>query len=633
MLAKMNHDNQPLSIPQVSDSHKRISDKVKNIYEAGVAYKQSIGLFEKCAEYDNFYNSEHWPAATKETKNFPRPVINKFASIINQKVAGVLHDLGEIHFLPVEQEQFVDDGQALRYHIDPIDFEEPLENYDISASEALSLVAKHELQRMEFRDLLSRECLTAALMGTMCILFTWDNTLVGGGANSRWVGNVVAQGIDPVDIYVVDPKQHEIQEQPGIVITERKPLSQVKDFYGQFSDEVNYLQPDERSRAHLPYSHERFESDEADYVDLYHYWAKEAVEHEVEIGGEKVKRIGYQVNYYVVCQDRVIREDKDISKSGLYPIASMQWYPKRKSFYGKPESADQINNQKELNRLAGMGLLSIYTTGLPNVRYKEGYVKKEEIPAGAGGIIKDTSQLGVWAIDYMQPPQAPAILPYLRDSLIKSMEDTACVHEAWMGKAPSAQLNASAIIALQEAAGVTIGDIQQRLHRFLRDCGRILLSFWKEKWDYARLIRVIGDHNPNKVKGVFWFKGTDLADMEFDIMVSSGPSPFSRAIIAATLDTMLQYGAIDGQEYLELLPPESFPKVRYILERRKQREEEARQLLLEQQFKIVEKIAEEVVIQAQARGVEIGPEALEQLWAMVKESSQQIEQGKEESVA
>ena len=109
---------------------------------------------------------------------------------------------------------------------------------------------------MEFRDLLSRECLTAALMGTMCILFTWDNTLVGGGANSRWVGNVVAQGIDPVDIYVVDPKQHEIQEQPGIVVTERKPLSQVKDFYGQFSDEVNYLQPDERSRAHLPYSTE-----------------------------------------------------------------------------------------------------------------------------------------------------------------------------------------------------------------------------------------------------------------------------------------------------------------------------------------------------------------------------------------
>ena len=127
---------------------------------------------------------------------------------------------------------------------------------------------------------------------------------------------------------------------------------------------------------------------------------------------------------------------------------------------------------------------------------------------------------------------------------------------------------------------------------------------------------------------MFWFKGTDLADMEFDIVVSSGPSPFSRAITAATLDTMLQYGAIDGQEYLELLPPESFPKVRYILERRKQREEEARQLLLEQQFKIVEKIAEEVVIQAQARGVEIGPEALEQLWAMVKEYSQQIEQGK-----
>ena len=225
----------------------------------------------------------------------------------------------------------------------------------------------------------------------------------------------------------------------------------------------------------------------------------------------------------------------------------------------------------------------------------------------------------------MQPPQASSIIPFLRDSLAKGMEDSSGVHEAWTGKAPSAQLNASAIIALQEAAGIMIGNIQERLKRFLRDCGRIMLSFWKEKWDMERLIRITGDRYPNKVKGVFWFKGTDFADMEFDITVSSGPSPFSKAIVAATLDALLQYQAIDGQEYLEMLPPESFPKVQYILERRKQKEEEARRAMIEQQFQVIEHMAEEVVAQAQAQGVEITPEAIQQLMMMVQEAGKEME--------
>lgn len=607
----------PLTIPQSSSADLKLVQKVKKIYQAGVTYKQAVDFYAKCAEYDRFYNADQWPQVTEQTRNFPRPITNKFAEIINQKVAGVMHDMGEIHFLPVEKE-----ADGMNIHVEGMGGEEDIEGYDISAAEAMSLVAKHEQERMEFKDLLGRECLYGAITGTLCILFAWDNTLTGGGANSKWIGNVTAQGIDAVDIYVENPKEHEIQKQPGVIIAERLPLRQVKDFYGQFTDTVKYLkadEPEERPFRGI------VEQAEAEYVNVYHYWTKEATEHEPEIGGEKLKRITYQVNYYVICQDRVIREDTDINKAGLYPIATMQWYPRKNSFLGKAESADLINNQKELNRTQGLGLLTVYQTGLPNIVYKSGFIDKNKIPPGGGGVIEDSSQPGVSAISYMQPPQASSIIPFLRDSLAKGMEDSSGVHEAWTGKAPSAQLNASAIIALQEAAGIMISNIQERLKRFLRDCGRIMLSFWKEKWDMERLIRITGDRYPNKVKGVFWFKGTDFADMEFDITVSSGPSPFSKAIVAATLDAMLQYQAIDGQEYLEMLPPESFPKVQYILERRKQKEEEARQMMIEQQFQVIEHMAEEVVAQAQAQGVEITPEAIQQLMMMVQEAGKEME--------
>ena len=610
----------PVNHPKVSEKDRKIAERIKRVYHAGVQYKQSMQYYEKWAEHARFWCGDQWPAPTEKTQNFPRPVINKVAEIVNQKVAGILHDVGEIHYLPMEQYA---DVRRLPVENMGLDEGEDITNSDIDAAEALSLVAKHEQDRMEFRDILDRGTLNAAITGTMCLLFSWDNTLVGGGENSKWKGNVNCQEIDPFDIYPEDPSQHEVQKQPGIIIAERLPLSQVKDFYGQFSDEVLYLKA-EKPEARIQ-SERRIEQDETDYVNIYHYWTKEAVEHEIEFGGEQVKQISHQVNYYVSCQDRIIREDKNISAAGLYPIATFQWYPKKKSFFGKSEVDDLIASQKELNRLAGLGLLTVYTTGLPNVVYKSGFINKEDILPGGGGIIEDSSQPGVQAISYMQPPQASAIIPYLRDSLTKGMEDTSGVHEAWTGRAPSAQLNASAIIALQEAAGITIGNIQERLHRCLRDCGRILLSFWKEKWDYERLIRITSDNHPGNIKGVFWFKGTDFADMEFDVKVSSGPSPFSKAIVAATLDHLIQYQAIDGETYLELLPPESFPKVQYILRRQKEREMEARQAMIEQQFQVIEHMAEEVVAQAQAQGVEITPEAIAQLMEMVKEAGAELE--------
>ena len=167
----------------------------------------------------------------------------------------------------------------------------------------------------------------------------------------------------------------------------------------------------------------------------------------------------------------------------------------------------------------------------------------------------------------MQPPQAPAILPYLRDSLIRVWKIRL------VSRSMDRQSTFGAVDRFSHYSSASRWGYYRRysarLHKFLRDCGRILLSFWKEKWDYARLIVLSAIITPIRLRVCFGSR-EPFGRNEFDIIVSSGPSPFSRAITAATLDTMLQHGAIDGQEYLELLPPESFPKVPHP-ERRKQK--------------------------------------------------------------
>ena len=94
--------------------------------------------------------------------------------------------------------------------------------------------------------------------------------------------------------------------------------------------------------------------------------------------------------------------------------------------------------------------------------------------------------------------------------------------------------------------------------------------------------------------------------------------------MAATLDHLIQYQAMMAKpiwSYCLL----KFPKVQFILRRQKEREEEARQAMIEQQFQVIEHIAEAVVAEAQAQGVEIGPEAIAQLMEMVKEAGAELE--------
>lgn len=628
----------------ISDDEKAEVQKIVRRNQAGYSYYQSTGFYDQCALAERFWNAEQWPAVTKKTKNFPRPVTNFYAEIIDQKVAGILYELPEIHFLAI------DSDVGPRYQINVLEQEEGMggeqgeniEDFDISASEMLSLMAKQEAQRMELDSLLDDACRTAAQMGSPVLYFPFDNTLIGGGRHSRWIGNIVGVEIDPTDFIVGDPTQKDLQLQPWIQVNERLPLSSVKEIYQDFeTDKVKSLKSEQDRTHHRTYSQQTVELDETDMVNLIHQWERKRVVDSKEItnigedGEEKtttVKRYRFQVSYKVICQEMIIRQDNNI-KITRYPFVSFQWYPKRKSFVGKSESVDLIPNQKNYNRLLGMGLLGAFQTGLPNIWFKEPFVRKEDIPHGGGGIIKDTSPPGQMGVGYMQPPTSSYNIDQLKEILKGGAKESAGVHEAWSGKAPSAQLNASAIIALQEAAGVRIRGIQRRLHRAMKDIGRIWLEYWKVYYTEDRMYRLSGTRSRSKIEGVIWFNGTALQDMEFDIEVSaSGASPYSKSVINASLTEMIQYKAIDGDEYLEMLPGDVFPKAQEMLRRREEKREVEQMMMQQQQLEIVNQVVAQVVKQAAAAGVEITPEALDQMQAMIGEADQQQSEGVIENV-
>jgi hypothetical protein len=567
---KRKDKDSPLSYPSQSDTDKHKAEKIRRRYRSGVSYKQGQRLYEEWAEYERFWNADHWPEVTPDTEDFPRPVINRFTSNIEQKVAGLTYELPEIYFEPVEGDPDIEKGG--------------IQSADLQAAEILSIVAEAQAEKLELEDLLGQGVRNAATLGNGIWFFPWDNTIIGGGPNSRYVGDIAGYVIDPVDFFPGDPTNPDIQSQPWIILAERRPLSEVKDFYRVYApDVVDLLQPEQQTSDTQIYDHQKVEQDETSYVDVLHHFWKETreirkvislgVEIEGEAGGaglEETKEvITYEtvLNYEVECQNFLLREEERFYEHGLYPFVSFRWYPKRKSFWGKPESKDIIAAQKEVNRLLGISLLSAYMAGLPDEVYKPEHIDENDLEGTVGGRrIKDNSPGQFWSIKYLEPPTPAGHIPELKQSIETGMNEVSGVHEAWSGKAPSADLNASAIIALQEAAGVRIRDVQRRLTKAIREMGELWLAYWKEFYTEPRLYRKVG---PNNQVGFIWFTATDYKDMQFDVKVQAGTaSPFSKTLSMANLDKLLEMRLITPEEYLDMIPNDIMPQAKRILAKR-----------------------------------------------------------------
>ncbi len=600
----------------VSPDEKNLSDKIAKCLSSGENYKSTQGYYEEWKEYQRFWDSDQWPNIKPGTEDYPRPQTNHFGEIIEMKVAGLTYEPPEMYFEPKKGSLKKD----FKIPVKPLD--EEGEEFHIKPSELLTVASENVWDHNDMDQKIENFARSAGLLSNGILYSYWDSRVVGGGEGS-YIGEIGVMEIDISDFFVGDPTEPDVQKQPYVIITERRPIDQVKDEYSRFGSSVDHIQPAQRRAISKVYKHEMIEQTDTEYVDLIHYWEKIEKVEEIEIEGVSVKRRSMQVNYYVTCGEFVLREEKNFYPNALYPFVNFAWYPRRKSFYGKAESRDLINNQKELNRLQGIALLGAYKTGLPNIKVKSDFVKIENLALGPGGdIIEDMSPPGTgWGVEYMQPPTIASYIPLLKDAMAQGMKDVSGVHEAWSGKAPSAHLNASAIMALQEAAGVRIRGIQRRLFAAIRDLGRIWLGYMMEHYTEDRMYKV---YSPDNAEGIAWFKVDDFKKMDFEVKVAmSSASPYSKTVIASTLENMVERGIIDSDMYLKMLPPEVFPKVSDLLELVEKRQQEQQDMALQQQIQIVNEMVTKTMDIAEAKGLPITVETLEEMRQMIQETAKE----------
>ncbi len=389
-------------------------------------------------------------------------------------------------------------------------------------------------------DSLKNIALRRAFVTGTGILYTyWDPDLPTGqyADDARTTpirGDIRCEVLDVENVYFGDPTIPSVQDQPWIILAARRPVSAVvRDAarYGVGEDAIARIRPDEG------------ESDPDEpkvtvLTKLYKEYAPDG---------------SYRVMAVCATAGAVVRPPFDIGIR-MYPLAAFRWETRGESAYGESEVTHLIPNQIAINRAVTAGANAVMMMGMPIM-----VVNEDVVPVA---VTNDPGQIipvnGAEDLHNALTYVAPADFAPQFDGLVTSMIDQTLTqsgaNDAALGDARPD--NASAILALQEAARIPLQLLQQRFYAFMEEVARIWAEFWVSLYG-RRTLRV------QDAAGVWYFPfdAAAVRDTVIRAQVDVGQAGmWSEVSTRRTLDTLLQQGVLTPLEYLERLPRGTLPR-------------------------------------------------------------------------
>lgn len=522
------------------------ASRVEQEYKQGLAYKKQMGFHDKWAEYERFHAGDQWPRPTERTKNLPRPVFNIIRQIENHKVASVMNENIKMVFSASE----VVEEKAPEYQ----------------AADQFTRYADTTWEQVKQQELNEEALESASNVGTGIWHYYYDTSKKGGNT-LKYDGQICGEVIDPVNFFPGNPQNRNVQQQPYIIITYRDLVENVKKQAkenGLSKELVELIRPDSETTDQVYDMAQQELTDGNKVTVLVKYWKENGIVHFSKVASG------------------VVFKPKQNTNMKLYPLAVMQWERRKRSIFGIGDTEGLIPNQKAINFLMAMQLLSAQQTGWPKLVVDKTYIK-QQITNTPGEIINAISngQSLDGIIRYLNPPNMPAHVPNLVDSFLSYTKDSAGANENALGEQSTSDLNASAIMLLQKAAGVPLESIKRRFYQAMEDVGNIWAELWRVYFNVDRMVTVKDDDGEEYSD---MFNGSQHADIEMNLKIDIGPSSsYSETLMMTSLDKLYDKGDIDLTQYLQYVPKNVIPfkdrLLKSIEDQQEQEEEGFKQLI------------------------------------------------------
>ena len=532
-------------------------------YERGKNYKASLGnrgLYEQAKINERFYVGDQWHGAQcgndkplmqhnliKRIAEYKMAMVAGAGAAVNYTAEGVpstegIRERARAHMDALRDNPSAMDGQSALTAAEETNV----------VTQALSAYFKTTAERVKLDDLKNEALRKAYIAGTGVLYTYWDERVKTGlyadaAQKSPIMGDIRCEVLDVENVYFGDPNLDSVQEQPYIILSQRKSVEELKRTARRNhrpAEEIDAIKPD-RDTEYLAGERATDEPEESRkatvLTKLWKEWDDEGRE--------------YKIMATEVVKGATLRKPWDM-KIRLYPIAKINWENRLNCVYGDTEATYLVPNQIAINRCLTAETQALVAHGMP-IMLVDGDIVSGPVTNDPGQIIRVYGAgNGVsGAIGYAQ---VPSFAPQFTNAINNLMQNTLTqsgANEAALGDARPD--NASAIMAMREAATRPLQLLQNRFYSFVEDVARIWAEFWLALYGNRSL--KIEDKN-----GVWYlpFDSDKWRNLPLTTRVDVGAAGlWSELQTQQTLDNMLTAKLIDPLQYLERLPKGSVPNL------------------------------------------------------------------------
>lgn len=414
--------------------------------------------------------------------------------------------------------------------------------------ELCKVLSKHSNKVWELQQVGSkiRECVKDACINDEGILHNYFNT-----ENQE----VVAEVIDKNNIYYGNENDDDIQSQPYIIISYRKPVTQVKEearVLGISEEKIELITQDGETLEQAGYSTITDEVNPMCLVLLKYYKQNGKV-------------------YYTRAVKNVELETNVNTDMTLYPIAHMVWEKVKGSSRGIGAVRNVISNQIEINKIATRRALAVKISAFPKLVANKDFIDNPNALEKVGSKILLKGGAGLEdvrkAVGYLNPASMSPDAKNLQDDLTNNTKDLEGAGDVATGSVDPTQASGKAILAVQQATQQPLNEQVDTYKTFIEDIARIWYDMWKAyKIDGMQVMYEQDDGQGGTVEVPGTFSYELLNKLDANIKVDITPkSPYDKFAQEQSIESLMSNEKITFEEYVEALPEDSvMPK--YVLQ-------------------------------------------------------------------
>lgn len=490
-------------------------------YQKGLSYLQSKDLFNRAEECHRFVNGDQWAGLKSGDErpaqlNILRPIMKNATALVGQNAMTINYSCM---------------------------------NYDAKRAEYAKVCEKMNQHASRTWEKLKMD------------RYAWqvleDAYIAGDSIAYFFDGEMKMELIDTTNIMLGDENNPNIQEQPYILIIQRR-----------YVDEV---------RAEAKANH----IDEADIESIVPDNETDGqINGETEVDNEKklisVMRLWKQGGTIHVCRSTktvMYQPDTEIKGLTLYPIAKYSWNPEKGTARGLGEIWDKIPNQLSINKNLFRFEAAVKSSAFPHKIYNSNAISDEDVKKlsypDSNIPVDDRMDSGIDKfIRYLQPAN---ISPYAKDIWKDTIELTRQLSGAGdnLENINPELASGAAINAARDAKQLNVNSQVAAYKQWIEDIALIWWDMWVA-------------YNPNGLKVTIEGEGNEyeetipaeiLSGLKVDVRIDVSPNnPFSKYAQELGLKELFASGAISFDEYVASLDDDgTMPKgkLQEILDKRK----------------------------------------------------------------